>query len=225
MMESSHTPTSPVHLDPQASGYLTTINDISDHSDSETSPITPTAPTPFLIPATDGLLRDPETVGTLIEISSAEGKGFGVFALVDIPPDTVILAETPLVTLVDTGTRADPLELAVNSLSPERKVAFRALHSFKRTGHETEYRSIMYSNGFAIGETATGIFEIASRINHSWLGFSSLVGGYGIDGDAAFRTLVTRSTRLSARWSSRTISNYYGVKKSPLIMDINQDIW
>jgi len=142
-----------------------TLSSSSQGLSDISSPIMPSTAHPLPIP--EKRLRCPETLGTLIEVNQSEGKGFGVFALQDIPPSTVILSETPLVTLVDTGTRADPLEIAVEALSPERKEAYRALHSFRRIPSETLYRSIMYSNGFAISETATGIFEIASRINHS----------------------------------------------------------
>ncbi|KAL3422133.1 set domain-containing protein 5 [Phlyctema vagabunda] len=112
-------------------------------------------------------LRVPETLGVLIEVHRSEGKGYGVFALKDIPAGSQVLCEAPLVRLIDDGARVDPLDLAVNGLSAPRKKVYQALHSYRRHKSESLNRSIMYSNGFAIGTVATGIFETASRINHS----------------------------------------------------------
>jgi hypothetical protein len=135
-------------------------------SEAETSPPgTPKLPPPVLTPIP---LRYPDTLGTLIEIRASEGKGYGVFALSDIPPGTVLLSETPLVTLIDTGTRADPLDAAVDALSSEKKRSYRSLHSFSRNASESLNRSILYSNGYSVmNDLATGVFETASRINHS----------------------------------------------------------
>ncbi len=113
-------------------------------------------------------LRYPDTLGKLIEIRDAEAKGLGVFALSDIPSGTILLSEAPLVTLIDTGSRADPLDAAVNALSPSKKASFFSLHHFSRNKNETVSRSIVYSNGYSIkNDLATGVFETASRINHS----------------------------------------------------------
>ncbi|TAQ90739.1 hypothetical protein B7494_g903 [Chlorociboria aeruginascens] len=112
-------------------------------------------------------LRDPETLDVLIEVNASEGKGFGVFALRDILPGTVILCEAPLVTFSDTGARSDPLDVAVNALPPELRKAYQSLHSFRRKPSESLNRSILYSNGFDVGGLASAIFEIGSRINHS----------------------------------------------------------
>ncbi|KAE9368391.1 SET domain-containing protein [Stipitochalara longipes BDJ] len=113
-------------------------------------------------------LRYPDTLGTLIEIRDTEAKGLGVFALHDIEPGNVLLCETPIVTLIDTGSRADPLDIAVNALSPTQKASFLSLHHFSRNKNESVSRSIVYSNGYSINnDLATGVFETASRINHS----------------------------------------------------------
>jgi hypothetical protein len=114
-------------------------------------------------------LRYPETLGTLIEIRDApDGKGKGVFALKDIEPGTILLCEAPLITLIDRGTRADPLDAAVNALSPQQKTSFYSLHAFTRKKNEPLHRQIVYSNGYSImDDLATGVFETASRINHS----------------------------------------------------------
>jgi SET domain-containing protein len=113
-------------------------------------------------------LRYPDTLGTLIEIRDSELKGLGVFALHDIPAGTILLCEKPLVKLIDTGTRADPLDAAVNALSPLERASFHSLHAFSRNKYESLNRSIVYSNGYSISnDLATGVFETASRINHS----------------------------------------------------------
>ncbi|KAN0094028.1 SET domain containing protein [Hyaloscypha variabilis] len=113
-------------------------------------------------------LQYPDTLGTLIEIRDTEAKGLGVFALHEIEAGNVLLCEAPIVTLVDTGSRADPLDVAVNSLSPSRKASFLSLHHFSRNKNESVSRSIVYSNGYSIkNDLATGVFETASRINHS----------------------------------------------------------
>jgi hypothetical protein len=130
-----------------------------------TPPSTPKAPpaSPCPVP-----LRYPDTLGTIIEIRNTEIKGLGVFALCDIQPGTILLSEAPLVTLIDTGSRADPLDIAVNLLSPSRKASFFSLHHFSRNKNESVSRSIVYSNGYSIqNDLATGVFETASRINHS----------------------------------------------------------
>jgi len=113
-------------------------------------------------------LRYPETLGIIIEVRESEGKGKGVFAIVDIPAGTILLSESPLVTLIDTGTRADPLDAAVAALSPIQRASFLSLSHYSRNPNESVHRSIVYSNGYSImNDLATGLFETASRINHS----------------------------------------------------------
>jgi hypothetical protein len=113
-------------------------------------------------------LRYPDTLGTLIEIRESNNKGLGVFALADIPAGTILLSEGPLVTLIDTGTRADPLDAAVASLTPAQTASFFSLSHYSRNPNESLNRSIIYSNGYSImQDLATGLFETASRINHS----------------------------------------------------------
>lgn len=137
------------------------------------APPTPLPPPPSLQPAP---LRYPETLGSLIGVRETEGKGLGVFALVDIPEGTALLSESPLVTLIDTGTRADPLDAAVASLSPDQRASFLSLSHYSRNPNESLHRSIVYSNGYSINnDLATGIFETASRINHSCVPNSAYV--------------------------------------------------
>ncbi|KAL2063235.1 hypothetical protein VTL71DRAFT_5040 [Oculimacula yallundae] len=131
------------------------------HVSAPPTPLLTTSPFP-------APLRDPDTVGTLIEIRQSEDKGLGVFALCDIPPQSVLLCEEPLVVLQDDGARADPLDATVNALSPERRKSFFSLYSYSRNKNESLSRSIVYSNGYSImNDLATGLFETASRINHS----------------------------------------------------------
>lgn len=115
----------------------------------------------------DVVYRSPETVGTLIKVHRSEGKGYGIFALKDIPVGSIILSEAPLVNLVDDGARVDPLDGLVDGLPPALKKAYQSLHSYRQRGSESLNRTILYSNGFAVGKVATGVFEIASRFNHS----------------------------------------------------------
>lgn len=132
----------------------------------------PSPPTPSPAPASlqPAPLRYPETLGTLIEIHKAEDKGLGVFALRDLAPGTMLLCEAPMVMLQDDGARADPLDTAVDALSAAQKQSFFSLHAFTIRKNESRSRSIFYSNGYSIAhDLATGVFETASRINHSCL--------------------------------------------------------
>ena len=92
-----------------------------------------------------------------------------------MPAGTILLSESPLVKLVDTGTRADPLDASIAALSSPQRKSFLSLSHFSRNANESTNRSIVYSNGYAIGDDAmaTGVFETASRINHSCVPNSS----------------------------------------------------
>jgi SET domain-containing protein len=127
----------------------------------------PKIPTPPSKSDDEPPLRHPETLGKVIEIRSTPTSGLGIFALHPIPPNTLLLSETPLLTLLDSGTRIDPLPKMVKSLSPAHRKAYLSLYSYRYKPHESIYRSILYSNGFGVGKTATGVFETASRFNHS----------------------------------------------------------
>lgn len=113
--------------------------------------------------------RSPETVGTLIEVRGSQGKGLGVYALRDVEADDLVLREKPLVEFADNGSRADPLDGLVNGLDPALRKAYRSLHGFTplAKGVESLNRRVLYSNGFAIGDTTTAILEMGSRFNHS----------------------------------------------------------
>lgn len=85
-----------------------------------------------------------------------------------VPAGTILLSESPLVTLVDTGARADPLDATVAALPSPQRTSFLSLSHYSRNSNESVHRSIVYSNGYSImDDMATGVFEAASRINHS----------------------------------------------------------
>jgi hypothetical protein len=61
------------------------------------------------------------------------------------------------VTLIDTGTRADPLDAAVAALTPAQRKSFLSLSYFSQNALESVNRSIVYSNGYSIlNDLATG---------------------------------------------------------------------
>lgn len=115
--------------------------------------------------------RHPDTLNTLITIAPTPTKGLAIFALRDLPPNTLILSERPLVALRDNGARADPLDALVRALPPPLHRAYRALHAFTPTApkapRQSLHRRVLYSNGFAVGRTTTAVFEVASRFNHA----------------------------------------------------------
>jgi hypothetical protein len=81
-----------------------------------------------------------------------------------------------MVTLMDTGARADPLDATIAALSSTHRKSFMSLSHYSRNSNESIHRSIVYSNGYSIMEDmATGVFETASRINHSCVPNSSYV--------------------------------------------------
>jgi len=136
-------------------------------------PRTPSPPPANLHPPP---LRYPDTLGSVIEVLATEGKGLGIFATADIPPYTILLSEAPLIILQDTGTRVDPLEVSLAALAPAQRASFLSLSHFSRNPNESLARSIVYSNGYSIkNDLATGLFETASRINHSCVPNTSYV--------------------------------------------------
>lgn len=108
----------------------------------------------------------------------SEGKGYGMFATAAIPTGTVILSEAPLFqyprALVSNPTVAnDFITKAILELPAEKRVAFLDLHKAqsKSTSKVPQYLAICITNGFGLGgdSTETGVFELASRFNHSCL--------------------------------------------------------
>lgn len=122
-------------------------------------------------------------MGTLYQkIFISEEKGYGVIATADIPRGTVILAEAPLFQYPKasaSGVELQPsavndlITKAVSKLSAEKRAAFLDLHKAqsKATSTAPPFLAIGITNGFGLGgdSTETGIFEIASRFNHSCL--------------------------------------------------------
>jgi hypothetical protein len=143
-MASTETPTTPTFRPSENLDITISMSPPIRHD--LTPPATPETHPQSLSPIP---LRYPDTLGTLIEIRDTEAKGLGVFALHDIEPGTILLSEAPLVTLIDTGSRVDPLDIAVNLLSPSKKASFLSLHHFSRNKNESVSRSIVYSNGYS----------------------------------------------------------------------------
>lgn len=112
-------------------------------------------------------VRYPETLGTLVEICEVEGKGLGMIAARDIAPGTFLLAEIPILVVQKAETDA-AIDAKVDALSSENKGKFFALSAYMDEEGESLKFRIMDCNAFSImDETASGIFETASRINHS----------------------------------------------------------
>ena len=70
-----------------------------------------------------------------------------------------------LVKVVDTGVRANPLDATIAALSSPQRKSFLSLCHFLRNANESTNRSIVYNNGYAIGEDAmaTVVFEIVAE--------------------------------------------------------------
>lgn len=166
----------------------------SSTSNQVLSPPAPSAPSSIPKPPP---FRYPETLGTLIAIRDSSGRGKGVFALVDIAPGTVLLCEYPLLILIDKGTRSDPLDEEVATISPSARKLFFALHHYSSNPRESISRSIVYSNGYAVvSDMHTGVFETASRINHSCVpnsNYSWVPQGDGESGRLMFWNMVKLS--------------------------------
>jgi len=165
---STHTPPTPTTSTPPAIPILTS---------QSTTPTYDKASHPALTKTIEGIsppipnhppLRDPETLGTLLTISPTLTHGLGVFALQTLPANSTLLLERPLLTLIDTGTRADPLITLLSSLPSPRRSSFYSLTYHSSHPTESKERSIIYSNGYSTqNDLATGIFEVGCRINHA----------------------------------------------------------
>ncbi|KUJ08901.1 SET domain-containing protein [Mollisia scopiformis] len=135
----------------------------------------PVTPDPTPAHMTPAPIRYPETLGTLVKIGESEGKGLGVFAAKDLLPGTILLCELPLLEMSKID-EDEVVEATVNLLSPEKKKIFMSFSAY--TENKTDERAlmgrIMDCNCFSIGgDTAIGIFETSSRINHSCVPNSS----------------------------------------------------
>ncbi|PPJ57129.1 hypothetical protein CBER1_10469 [Cercospora berteroae] len=130
-------------------------------------------------------------VQPLFELRASEGKGLGVFACRHIPRGTRIICEKPLLEIAQGN-----LDLAYHEylrLSPTKKAAFDALHSFLPPHLDAEHAarvcalhrqireadleqhlsehvrviSIFACNTFILANGNLGAFEVSSRLNHS----------------------------------------------------------
>ncbi|KAF8424472.1 hypothetical protein EV426DRAFT_598086 [Tirmania nivea] len=110
----------------------------------------------------------------------SEQKGYGMIATTAIPPGTVILTEAPLFQYPSSSSTHIPLSVlnkyitdAVFKLPKEKQGVFLALHcaQSKATSLAPPFLAICITNAFGLGGTGSqsGIFEIASRFNHSCL--------------------------------------------------------
>ena len=85
----------------------------------------------------------------------------------------------------------------MGALSPSARESFFALHHHASNPHESVSRSIVYSNGYAvISDMHTGVFETASRINHSCVpnsNYSWVPQGDGGSGRLMFWNMVKLS--------------------------------
>ncbi|KAH8597427.1 hypothetical protein B0O99DRAFT_739471 [Bisporella sp. PMI_857] len=111
--------------------------------------------------------RYPETLGTLLEMRASPGRGLGMFALVDIPSGTLLLAETPLITVSFYAPFAGLID-APFLLTVSQADAYYSLSPY--SGHKTRSLlvKILDRNAFEIVKgDRNGIFETGSRINHS----------------------------------------------------------
>ena len=110
----------------------------------------------------------------------SEQKGYGMIATAAIPTGTVILTEAPLFTYPSASFTITPSSAmnqlitdAVSKLSQEKQAAFLALHcaQSKATSLVPQFLGICVTNAFGLGGNAreSGVFEIASRFNHSCL--------------------------------------------------------
>jgi hypothetical protein len=116
----------------------------------------------------------------LYQQTEVPGKGIGVLATASIPIGTLIIAETPLLTIPSTIPTAQALNsyilAAIARLSGPQRAAFLSLHKVPWAGM-TPFHSIVKTNGFGVGDggTETGVFEICSRFNHSCVPNASFV--------------------------------------------------
>lgn len=109
----------------------------------------------------------------LIEVRTSLGKGRGIFAKEDIPYETTILAEKPLLWSSDMSD-CDTLS-RFSLLSPPDQAAYRRLHSFPRarlatipdlSKEDRHVLEIFDANSFGVGGDGV-VYLMGSRFNHS----------------------------------------------------------
>jgi len=111
------------------------------------------------------LSTGPGESSKLCEIRSSPGKGLGVFATVDIPRGTRIMANECLFYVVGPKAMISEIEAGFNNLTPAHQNDYLALRCPDYPGKSPIIRR-WEANCFAMDHD-TGIFLEASRINHS----------------------------------------------------------
>ena len=101
----------------------------------------------------------------LYEIGPSPGKGLGVFATVDIPRGTRIMADACLFYVVGPKAMITEIEAGFDNLTPNQQEDYLALRCPDYPGKSPIIRT-WEANCFAMDHD-TGIFLQASRINHS----------------------------------------------------------
>ncbi|KAF2758890.1 SET domain-containing protein [Pseudovirgaria hyperparasitica] len=133
----------------------------------------------------------------LSEVRHIAEKGYGTFALVDIPRGTRIMSEAPLIVMENPRWLTADLEKEFSKLSPDDQAAYMSLHSAHgqnpqywdpvkrnaplsanamerveeqyaaRIAPEKSLVSIFQTNCMGIDERGAGVFLKCARINHS----------------------------------------------------------
>lgn len=111
------------------------------------------------------LSAGPDESSKWYEIRSSPGKGLGVFATVDIPRGTRIMADGCLFYVVGPKAMISEIEAGFENLTPAQQNNYLALRCPDYPGRSPIIRR-WEANCFAMDHD-TGIFLVASRINHS----------------------------------------------------------
>ncbi|KAL2071116.1 hypothetical protein VTL71DRAFT_12351 [Oculimacula yallundae] len=118
----------------------------------------------------------------LYTITPIPSKGLGLIALLPIPRGTVIILESPLLTVpmpslspgkgYPLATMLSSLTSSYSTLSHQSKTLFLSLHNHRFPGDETstppqsDLLTIFRSNAYNTGESDVGLFPLIARINH-----------------------------------------------------------
>jgi len=100
------------------------------------------------------------------EIKEIEGKGMGVIATRDIKAGELILKEKPFVVWADEED-ADDLEAILQKLTDRKREEFYAHHIANPYKGDRPSLGIFKTNGLPLHNDGAGLFEEASRFNHS----------------------------------------------------------
>lgn len=111
------------------------------------------------------LSAGPGQSSKMYEIRSSPGKGLGVFASVGIPRGTRIMADECLFYVVGPKAMISEIEAGFDNLAPAQQKDYLALRCPDYPGKGPIIRR-WEANCFAMDHD-TGIFLVASRINHS----------------------------------------------------------